>query len=289
MAFFKFRKGSDDVAPPPVVPESIEAMRKRAKQRLIGAFVLVLIGVIGFPLLVDNQPRPIAVDIPISIPDRNKVAPLAAPPGAAQSATPSAPATPATPSPSSTASASSGTVVQETKGPIVQASPPSSAPSSPQSSPTQSSAPAPVAAPSVAAPSVVKEQAKPATVPQEPKKAELDSGARAQALLEGSLSVPGPSSAASQAGPSSPAAPVAAPGERYIVQFGAYADAAKARESRLKVEAAGLKTYSQMVETPEGKRYRVRVGSYVTRVEAEKAAEKIKKLDFQAAILTIPS
>jgi hypothetical protein len=31
------------------------------------------------------------------------------------------------------------------------------------------------------------------------------------------------------------------------------------------------------------------VGPYVTRVEAEKAAEKIKKLDFQAAILTIPS
>jgi DedD protein len=285
MAFFKFRKGSDDVAPPPFVPESIEAMRKRAKQRLIGAFVLVLIGVIGFPLLVDNQPRPIAVDIPISIPDRNKVAPLPAPPGVAPSATPSAPATPATPSPSSTASASSGTVVQETKGPIVQASPPTSAPSSP----APSSAPAPVAAPSVAAPSVVKDQAKPATVPQEPKKAELDSGARAQALLEGSPLVPGPSPAPNQAGLSSPAAPVAAPGERYIVQFGAYADAAKARESRLKVEAAGLKTYSQMVETPEGKRYRVRVGPYVTRVEAEKAAEKIKKLDFQAAILTIPS
>ena len=48
-------------------------MRQRAKHRLIGAAVLVLIGVIGFPLLFDKQPRPIAVDTPIDIPDKNKV------------------------------------------------------------------------------------------------------------------------------------------------------------------------------------------------------------------------
>ena len=51
-------------------------MRRRARHRLIGAGVLVLIGVVGFPLLFDTQPRPVAVDIPIEIPDRNKVKPL---------------------------------------------------------------------------------------------------------------------------------------------------------------------------------------------------------------------
>src|SRR6187431_1003985 len=76
MAFFKFRKAGDDVAASPRQPESIEAMRRRARHRLIGAVVLVLAGVIGFPLLFDTQPRPVAVDIPIEIPDRNKVSPL---------------------------------------------------------------------------------------------------------------------------------------------------------------------------------------------------------------------
>lgn len=76
MAFFKFRKGGDDHPTPPPAPESVEVIRKRAKHRLIGAAVLVLAGVIGFPLLFDNQPRPIAVDIPIEIPDKNKVKPL---------------------------------------------------------------------------------------------------------------------------------------------------------------------------------------------------------------------
>src|SRR5947199_4280300 len=79
MAFFQSRKGGDDSAATARQPESVEAMRRRAKHRLIGASVLVLIGVVGFPLLFDSQPRPISVDIPIEIPDRAKVKPLPAP------------------------------------------------------------------------------------------------------------------------------------------------------------------------------------------------------------------
>src|SRR6476619_4616607 len=76
MAFFKFRKGSDATPAATAQPESVEALRRRARHRLIGAVVLVLVGVVGFPLLFDTQPRPVAVDIPIEIPDRNKVKPL---------------------------------------------------------------------------------------------------------------------------------------------------------------------------------------------------------------------
>src|SRR3990167_4400488 len=79
MAFFKFRKGGDETPAPAPAVESVEAMRTRARHRLIGASVLVLLGVIGFPLLFDSQPRPIAVDIPIEIPDKNTVKPLTVP------------------------------------------------------------------------------------------------------------------------------------------------------------------------------------------------------------------
>ena len=84
MAFFKFRargpqgnEGRNAAAAAPA--ESVEAMRRRARHRLLGAAVLVLLGVVGFPLLFDTQPRPMSVDIPIEIPDRNKVKPLALP------------------------------------------------------------------------------------------------------------------------------------------------------------------------------------------------------------------
>ena len=89
MALFKFRwpgkkKEDADFEPGAKRPrvasaESVDVMRRRARHRLIGAAVLVLVGVIGFPLLFDTQPRPIPVDIPIEIPDQNNSAPVVVP------------------------------------------------------------------------------------------------------------------------------------------------------------------------------------------------------------------
>src|SRR5688500_17969251 len=103
MAFFQFRtrgpqanegRNTGVVARP---AESVEAMRRRARHRLVGAAVLVLIGVVGFPLLFDTQPRPVSVDIPIEIPDRNKTKPLPLPAAPAPAPAPSSAAPPASP------------------------------------------------------------------------------------------------------------------------------------------------------------------------------------------------
>ena len=39
--------------------------------------MLLVIGVIGFPLVFETRPRPVPVDIPIEIPRQDSVAPLA--------------------------------------------------------------------------------------------------------------------------------------------------------------------------------------------------------------------
>ena len=281
MAFFKFRwpgQGEQQQAEKPSKrsrtpqAESIEVMRRRARHRLIGAAVLVLVGVVGFPLLFDTQPRPIPVDIPIEIPDRNKVAPLVvpAPVADAPAAKPAAPATPEPaptaavqrPAPSRTAAAN-GLAEGEELVPSARPAP---------AKPT----PAPAAA---AAKPAVKHDAKPPAAPvpspaPEPKPAaRADDSARARALLEGR----------------STEAPAAASAEeaRFIVQVGAFADAEKAREARTKVERAGLKTYTQVVDTKDGKRTRVRVGPFTNRAEADKAAARIKALDLSASVLTL--
>src|SRR5215218_593753 len=93
MALFKLRKKVDEPVAAASPAESIEAMRRRARHRLVGAVVLVLAGVIGFPLLFDTQPRPVAVDIPIEIPDRNKAKPLAVPRAEPQAPTAAGPVT----------------------------------------------------------------------------------------------------------------------------------------------------------------------------------------------------
>ncbi|MFZ2123079.1 MAG: SPOR domain-containing protein [Rhodoferax sp.] len=227
MDFFKFRKKGDPAPSASVQPESVERMRQRAKHRLMGATVLVLIGVIGFPLLFDKQPRPIAVDTPIDIPDKNKVAPLVLPASPASSLAPVAPVAAA-------ASAPQSVVITERAEPARTVKPE-----------------APVASPSAAV-----------------KPTEAD---KVRALLGGKSSEE----------------PVAAATGRFVVQVGAFADPARAREVRLKLERAGLKTYTHVADTKDGPRTRVRVGPFTSKAEAEKTAEKVKKLNLPAALLTL--
>jgi DedD protein len=262
---FKSRSGSPgNTAKPP--PQSIEAVRRRARHRLIGASVLVLLGVVGFPVLFDTQPRPVAVDIPIEIPSRNQPVALPAPRQADTAAT--APQEPPAPEVGSAASSGDRLSAEESLSAreemLVEstpraASPTVSAPPAP-SAPTPSPTPAPVAPPVVAA--------APAAEPAPA--AAASEAARARAILEGKPVSQTPEAA-----------------ERIVVQVGAFADAARAREVRLKVERAGLKTYTHVAQTAEGSRIRVRVGPFATRAEADKAAEKVKALGLPAAILTL--
>jgi DedD protein len=283
MAIFKSRKAGEDAAPAARQPESIEAMRKRARHRLIGAGVLVLIGVLGFPLLFDTQPRPLAVDIPIEIPDRDKVKPLqpAKPPAAA-------PAESGVPGPSASTAAKAAAPASVAAAPARETPGPAAVP--------QSKVEAVTAGKSEAKPEV-KSEAKP-EAKAEPKaeakpetKAESKADAKPQSKPE-TKAVAKADAKAADAGKAKTASEgktaAAAPSEgRYVVQVGAFADPAKAREARAKVERAGLKTYTHVAETKDGKRIRVRVGPFDTRGEADKAASKIKGLDMPAAILTL--
>ncbi|MFI5446833.1 SPOR domain-containing protein [Polaromonas sp. UC242_47] len=256
MPFFNFRRGqpSPAAAKSAAQSESVDVIRKRAKHRLIGAVVLVLAGVVGFPLLFDTQPRPVAVDISIEIPGKNTVKPLVMPaPAAAPAAT--AVVSPPVASSAQVAAPSSLTPREE----II----------------TEKRAEAPVAT----AQAAIKNEAKPEPRP-EPKvvaKAPVSSedGARARALLEGKPVAPAPAAKA-----------VEVEG-RLVVQVGAFADAGKANEVRQKLERAGLKTYTQVADTKDGKRIRVRVGPFASKADADKAAGKIKGLDLPAAILTL--
>ncbi|MDP3521796.1 MAG: SPOR domain-containing protein [Hydrogenophaga sp.] len=233
----KSRSASQGVA---AAPESLDAVRRRARHRLIGAAVLVLLGVVGFPLLFDTQPRPIAVDIPIEIPSRQAAKPLPAP---------------VKPDATATVKDSLGEREQVVAAGVPAAQP---APS-----------PAVVAEVKPEAKPEPKAEAKPDPKPEtkpEPKPAarpDTADSARAQAALEDKAV------------------------ERIVVQVGAYAERARAQEVRLKLERAGLKTYTHVANTPEGERIRVRIGPYENRAEAEKAAAKVKGLGLPTAILTL--
>jgi DedD protein len=253
MAFFKLRKAPGETTVPAPAPESVDALRRRARYRLAGAAILVLAGVIGFPLLFDNQPRPIAVDIPIDIPDKAKVKPLAIEP----STEPKAVAVPAAePDAAAPAIAASRSAVGQLSAKAV--TPDAKQETKPQPKEVQKE-------------EVIVSSSKAAFSPA-PAKTEVRPAAKVEAKVE--------------AGPAEKKAdkPANSVG-RFVVQFGAFTDSARAHEARLKVEKTGLKTYAQIAETPDGKKFRVRVGPFDNRSDAEKAAEKIKMIGLPVSIL----
>ncbi|MEI6619375.1 MAG: SPOR domain-containing protein [Betaproteobacteria bacterium] len=239
-------------------------MRTRARNRLIGAATLVLIGVVGFPLLFDSQPRPIDVNIAIDIPDKAKVAPLSA-------------ASAAGPAKAETAAASAAAVSAPLEQEVIVAPATKPAAAAPAATAAAVLAPAAIAAlspPAATAPAPAKAASNATAQPQPnptPTQTKAAEAAKAQTLLDGKA----------------PAASASSAQVRYTVQVGAFADVQKAREARQTLEKAGLKTYTQVVNGADGRRIRVRVGPWTDKAEADKAAAKIKSLNLPAQLLTL--
>ena len=240
MAFFKFRLPGQATSEPQgntsnSPAESVDAMRRRARHRLIGASVLVVLGVVGFPVLFDTQPRPVAVDIAVDIPDRATAKPLV---------------DTSAPKP---LSAAAGLDAKEEVVPDVKPEPKVQAPAKAEVKPEVAVA----AAAAVAA-----------VVPKAETKAEPKADNKPEAK------------------------PAAKPTDskdagRFVVQAGTFSDDGKLRETRSKLEKAGISTYTQVIEGKDGRRVRVRVGPFTSRDEADKVARKIKQLSLQPQVLTL--
>lgn len=243
---------------PPEPVGDVELARTRARRRLMGAGVLLALGVVSFPLVFENEPRPLPMDIPIVLPAGTAPAPAAPPRGGR-------------PLPVLSVPAEAGNEVAQRAPAAADPAPPPAA----ASVPAATAAPAP--APRVAA--------APVTVP-EVAPAASSAAARAapagppRAVPAGAVRVP-PSDSASAA-----AAAASASG-RYVVQVGAYTDGPTLRATRERVEKLGLKTYTQVIETAAGKRTRVRLGPYASRSEADAAAARLKRAGLPANILAL--
>lgn len=297
-SFFNRRREAAAQAAPPGGPMSVQALKRQAQQRLIGAAVLVGLGVVIFPWLFDTKPRPLPADVPIQIVHKDGTVstsvasntPLVSAPlttgarspqdtsaeaGAAQDT----PAPKAAPTPLSGASAAAKASSAASGAAHTQSAVDKSGESDKHAAP--SSATAQVAhaessvgqkagSPSAPAHGASATEKVKGTAPAAKTPSEQD---RALALLEDR--------------PMSAAPPAAGPAQRYVVQVGAYAENARAHEVRLKVEKTGLKTFIQNVNTPQGRRIRVRLGPYATQQEAARAAARLKQAGLQGTVMPL--
>jgi DedD protein len=251
LSFLKRAPASDTPSAKPLSPDEAQRVRTQARRRLIGAFVLLGLGIIAFPIVFETQPRPIAVDLPVDIPRKDAVPPLTPPPARVPAARASGAVTAEAPKDSASAPA----VVAAPAEPIP--APASPTPASPTPARPASAAPAPAGPPRAVA-----QDRTPAAAP-------VAESSRARSLLEGKADEP------------------AAGAGKFVVQVGAFSDPAVARDMRGKVEKLGLRTYTQTVDTKDGKRTRVRVGPFASRDEADRAAARIRSAGYGQQVLTL--
>jgi DedD protein len=286
MALFKFRlpgqgEASDgrrragastsarNAAPP---AESVESLRQRARHRVIGATVLVVVAVIGFPMLFDTEPRPVGPDVAFHIPDRDKAPPL-------DDARPAEPVQAqdslneheevvtgdATEAPGAAARVSDADRAAREQAELAAREKADQEARERADKAAQERA----AQEKAAQDKAVREKAA-------REKAARDKAAREKAERDKRLAQEKTAREKAEAGKDKAG--------RFVVQVGSFAEDARAREARSTLERAGIPTYIQVIDTKDGKRTRVRVGPFGSRSEAEAAAQKVKALGLYSGI-----
>jgi DedD protein len=271
----------DSSAVDPVLPE-----KKRARRRLVGAIALVLAAVIGLPMILDSEPKPLANDIAVQIPSKDKrvngnrsVAPVVAD---AQIAAAAAldqneelidPASLQANRPK----AGSGSTPKADEVATPGASRKTEAVANVALKPEAASVAKPAAKPVEDAAHGPKAEAKPAQEAAHAPKAEAKAAAhagektveaaRARNLLEGKTE---------------PAADKK-PG-KFIIQVAALASRDKVDELQDRLKNAGIKSYTQRVATDNGERTRIRVGPFGSKEEAEKARARLSRLGLSGTL-----
>lgn len=242
-------RGADGNAPvDPVLPE-----KKRARRRLVGAVALVLAVIIGLPMVLDSEPKPLPDDLTIEIPSRDR--PPAAKPGeragdksggkrdgAALSRVPAAAAL-------------------DQKEEVIDMPAAGIA--------TTVAAVAPKAPPQARS---AENTVKPKPTPAKPK-SEAIADKPAPAATEKSTATTGGDTRH----------------EKFTVQVAAFASPEKVNELRGKLKEAGIASYTQKVATEDGDRIRIRVGPLNSKQDADKLRAKLSALGLKGTLVPSPS
>jgi DedD protein len=278
------RSGGD-----PMLPE-----KKRARRRLVGAVALALAAAVGLPMLLDSEPRPLAGDIAIQIPSKEKApalpmpaSPVPAadsvdqdeeiitPPPAAPKPHPAAaaPAVDKAPPPLVYSEREVKTVKAEPKAaehkpepkPVEHRPEPKPVEHKPEPKPERKLAEKPADKPAVKKP-----EEKPA--PVKPKDSEA---ARALALLEGK-----PTKAAEQHPRTEEKADAS---QRYVVQVAALGTQEKVDELQARLRAGGISSFTKK----SGALIKIQVGPFGSREEADRTKAKLGSLGLGGFLVPI--
>jgi DedD protein len=263
---------------------AVEELKRKARRRLVGAIVLALAAAVILPLLLEKEPKPLGDDVSVQIPpvDEGKfVNRLTGRGGDAKtSAKPGAKVDAKAETKAGNATAESRPATGASTAPAT-ASPATAA----ATAPMPTNVPPPKKSLTEAEQSVLSPAAKPAAKPEpkpapEPKAQTTPEATGVAAAPDATVPATVAVVAAPQAEPmAAPADSAATPAKAdgFVVQLAAFADDKGANALAGKLRKAGYASaYVEPVETSRGTLWRVRVGGYATRADADAARAKLK-------------
>lgn len=299
------RAGKD--ASDPVLPE-----KKRARRRLVGAIALALAVAVGLPMVLDSEPKPLASDIEIKIPPKDKPAEaVRAAAGVSASAALDASeeivAAPAAPAAPLMLKPAQEMVTSLTLPPLKSAEAKGEAKAAAKPEPkTERKA---EAKPELKADGKGEHKAEAKPEPKaehkpelksEPKpdpktehkpepKAEHKPEAKPAARDDGTKPVQSAEDAARALAilEGKGAIKPAESNQRFAVRVAALASQDKVDQLQDKLREAGIKSYTQKVPTPNGELTRISVGPFGSKDEAEKVRAKLVKLGLGGALVPL--
>lgn len=272
---------------------AVDEVKRRARRRLVGAVVLALAAAIILPMLLENEPRPLGDDVSVQIPPVDEGKFINRLTGKSGDTRPLPKADgkvdPKAGSPKPDAKAESAAQEKTEPNADVTTAVPAArgSPSEPGATPppgkSLAEAEQRVLAPAPKAPAKAdaKAEAKTATAKPAPKAAPAEAKAAATEPPPASLASASPAAVAASTPAPSPsatkaAAPAPAKAEGFVVQLAAFADDKGANALVNKLVKGGYSAYVEPVQTSRGTLWRVRVGGYASRPDADAARAKLK-------------
>jgi DedD protein len=278
----KDKQSNDPVDP--VLPE-----KKRARRRLVGAIALVLAAIIGLPMILDSEPKPVADDITIQIPSKDRPANKGN--NSNQSVTPS----------TSKAAASASLATKEE---IVEASSGSAGMTAAmvaggaaaatavayKASDKQSEAAKPAVADKVGA-KVQAVEVKPEAKQVQKTDAKIESKVAPKSeivAVQKSSDAPKVKDKVKDSAANADAGKSTAnkTSGKFMLQVAALLTQEKINELQGKLKKAGFTTSTQKIATESGMSTRIRVGPYATKEEADKARAKLVKMGLNGTLVS---
>lgn len=224
----------------------VDEMRRKARRRLVGAIVLALAAAIILPMLLEKEPRPLGDDVSVQIPpvDQGKFVNRL------------------------TGKAS------ETKAPAKSDSKPISA--APGKGETKPDAAAEAAATAAKADATSSKADATASKGDVATKGDSKPASSSNTESRAAVATASPSSAAISPTPAANAPAATPKAEGFVIQLAAFADDKGANALANKLKKGGYSAYVEPVNTSRGTLWRVRVGGYGTRPEADAARVALK-------------